>query len=542
MSLRKFGITTNIEGDIGGILINSVSVTNNGGIAQARDEKGRLIDIAVYSGQKEINIDGVYQSELVSPGTVITIDNDYYIVTSTSRVEQNRAFQNASLRAVSYNQYVPPVEKIPFTIKCTYPYGTSYVSLSSVGAPDPIILKAKINDGEWNTIQLDQSGSSYDVTLQDGDTIAFSGTNDHFSKDRSNYYRFGIGGRFEVSGNIMSLMNFSDSCTNNCFYRLFYNCKDLSSVPKNMLPATNLASGCYQNMFEYCDHLTDAPDLPATNLAPSCYYQMFERCTSLTSSPQLPATTLADFCYYNMFYECTRLSSAPQLPATTIARSCYKSMFYGCTRLSSAPDLPASTLYGACYNSMFRGCIRLTHAPQLPATTLTGSCYNSMFYNCTSLTTAPQLPATGLASYCYDSMFYGCTSLTSFPDLPATTLAKGCYHGMFWGCSAVVNPPKISATILAEYDQYGCMQNMFNNCSSLISIYLPATTLTNGCYTSMFAGCRSLTSITVDFTEWNNTQIWTIDVAPTGIFYKPSALPEIYGDSRIPTNWTVINR
>ena len=83
---------------------------------------------------------------------------------------------------------------------------------------------------------------------------------------------------------------------------------------------------------------------------------------------------------------------------------------------------------------------------------------------------------------------------------------------------------------------------MFNNCSSLISIYLPATTLTNGCYNSMFAGCRSLTSINVDLTEWGNSYSWTIDVAPTGIFYKPSALPEIYDTSHIPSGWTVIEK
>lgn len=55
--------------------------------------------------------------------------------------------------------------------------------------------------------------------------------------------------------------------------------------------------------------MSAAPALPATTLASQCYDSMFRNCTSLTFAPALPATTLSAHCYYNMFLNCTNLSS-----------------------------------------------------------------------------------------------------------------------------------------------------------------------------------------------------------------------------------------
>ena len=228
-------------------------------------------------------------------------------------------------------------------------------------------------------------------------------------------------------------------------------------------------------------------DLEQTTLAISCYNSMFRGCTGLTNAPELPATTLAVNCYAYMFNGCTGLTSAPELPATTLATSCYRSMFEGCTGLTSAPELPATTLNNFCYGYMFRGCTGLTSAPELPATTLATNCYGSMFEGCTGLTIAPELPATTLANYCYRNMFYGCTGLTNAPELPATTLVRNCY-------------------------QY------------------------------IFEGCTNLSLIKVHFIAWGSqTSGWVTNVKSTGTFYKPSSLPEEYGEGKIPTGWAVVN-
>ncbi len=332
-----------------------------------------------------------------------------------------------------------------------------------------------------------------------GNSLAAGGGDD--------FSRFSSTGRFDISGNIMSLVKGDDFRTSNTlegeynFYRLFYENANLISASDMILPATTLADCCYRQMFSGCTSLTAAPELPAATLVTGCYRQMFSGCTSLTNAPELPATTLAQYCYVDMFYDCSSLTTVPKLPATTLADYCYDDMFGRCTSLTTIPAdlLAATTLTQNCYESMFTYCTSLTVVPSglLPATALAQNCYKNMFYRCTSLTAAPELPATTLANNCYQNMFYACSSLTSAPKLPATTLANYCYKDMFYGCSSLTSAPKLPATTLANY----CYEDMFMSCTSLTNIpsdLLPATTLANYCYHNMFSGCTSLTTIPSD--------------------------------------------
>lgn len=167
---------------------------------------------------------------------------------------------------------------------------------------------------------------------------------------------------------------------------------------------------------------------------------------------------------------------------------------------------------------MFSGCANIVDASNLkmPATTLNDQCYYYMFQNCTSLTAAPQLPATNLSTACYYGMFASCSSLLTIPTLPATEPADFCYYGMFASCSGITSA-EINLTSLSAY-----------------SLYL------------MFNRCANLSNITVHFTDWradlNATNYWLYNVAPTGTFNKPAALPTIYGTSNIPSGWTVVNK
>jgi hypothetical protein len=228
-------------------------------------------------------------------------------------------------------------------------------------------------------------------------------------------------------------------------------------------------------------------------------------------------TEVPAYCYYGMFKSCTALTQAPALPATTLANNCYAEMFYNCTSLTQAPALPATTLASWCYHAMFSKCTSLTQAPELPVMTLANCCYYSMFSKCTSLTQAPALPATTLASSCYGNMFIGCTSLTQAPALPATTLARSCYGNMFSGCSSLTQ-----------------------------ASVLPATTLDEWCYMSMFEGCTNINSISVNFSDWNTdsnaTNRWVENVSSSGTFTCPADLPEVFGEDRIPTGWTVVRK
>ena len=349
-------------------------------------------------------------------------------------------------------------------------------------------------DGDGNWIDL-PSGTATQAINQ-GQTLSFRGNLTPNSV--TGIGRFTINKKCNLEGNCMSMLFGDDAVNNNglsdknyAFYGLFSGCTTIIQVSESFLPATTLASNCYNQMFQGCTSLTVAPELPATSLDRYCYSEMFYGCASLTVAPELPATRLYSNCYYGMFRGCSSLTTAPELPATTLSTSCYLYMFKGCTSLTTAPSiLPATKLADSCYNSMFEGCSGLTTAPELPATRLGYKCYYFMFQNCTSLTVAPELPATTLDSWCYNSMFRGCSSLTTAPELPATTLASYCYYEMFYGCKKL-NYIKMLATDISA----------------------------DSCLTS-----------------------WVYGVSSTGTFVKNPAMASLpTGSIGIPSGWTVVD-
>lgn len=76
-----------------------------------------------------------------------------------------------------------------------------------------------------------------------------------------------------------------------------------------------------------------------------------------------------------------------------------------------------------------------------------------------------------------------------------------------------------------------------------------ATSLADNSCHEMFYQSRNLNQVAVYFTEWlgektylkDATYDWVGEASSSGVFYKPSALPIEYGESRIPEGWTVVN-
>ena len=82
-------------------------------------------------------------------------------------------------------------------------------------------------------------------------------------------------------------------------------------------------------MFAGCSELTDTPvELPALTLAPGCYSNMFEGCDKLSDAPHLPATELADRCYASMFYQCGTLENVTCLATTINGTDCTTDWLY----------------------------------------------------------------------------------------------------------------------------------------------------------------------------------------------------------------------
>ena len=175
-------------------------------------------------------------------------------------------------------------------------------------------LEYSVNGGEWTSVEANKE-------------VSFGGTNGNLrlrgtnpkgtATGESNYSTITFTGNEPVActGDIRTLLdykNYKTVETNQArFYKLFYNCKVLTSAPD--LPATSLADYCYAYMFYECSKLQEAPKLPATKLVEHCYGSMFESCTNLKTALELPAETLADGCYNWMLYDCSNLTSVTML-------------------------------------------------------------------------------------------------------------------------------------------------------------------------------------------------------------------------------------
>ena len=122
----------------------------------------------------------------------------------------------------------PLTTPLTFTAKAA-----SNIVLSTVGTPYTTTLQYSKNGGTWTNYTSNKL-----ISLANGETVAFSGANDQFNKNTSNYYRFQITGSVEAYGNIQSLMNWSTSCALACYRNLFSGCTALVKAP--LLAATTV--------------------------------------------------------------------------------------------------------------------------------------------------------------------------------------------------------------------------------------------------------------------------------------------------------------
>ena len=162
------------------------------------------------------------------------------------------------------------------------------------------------------------------------DFVLFRNTSETFSTTER-LIKFEMTGKIAATGNIQSLLNFSENVPIYSFYKLFDNCKSLLTAPQ--LLAKNVGPYSYALMFNNCTSLINSPKLTSTELAYGCYRYMFAGCTALKNAPNLLAEILAPYCYEGMFFNCKKINSAINLPAETLVEGCYNNMFNGCSEL-----------------------------------------------------------------------------------------------------------------------------------------------------------------------------------------------------------------
>ena len=145
----------------------------------------------------------------------------------------------------------------PLTL--TAEQANSTVKLMAAGSPTTYGLQYRTDSSDtWMDYTIDTV-----ITLAKvGDYVQFKNTENTLSTSYSDCVYFVMSGKIAASGNIQSMLNWSDSCSEYCYRRMFDGCTSLTQAPE--LPATKLADHCYGNMFFNCTSLTKAPELPAT--------------------------------------------------------------------------------------------------------------------------------------------------------------------------------------------------------------------------------------------------------------------------------------
>ena len=394
------------------------------------------------------------------------------------------------------------------------------LTLSRVGTEPTslynIALEYSFDKQTWQTWTED---ANYVRTLAipAGGTVYLRGDNSVINLGSDNYYyNFASTANVAAGGDLRSLRSktLNESAMPNYFGRCLF--KDMTTLTK--APAigfTTIGTASCRSMFDGCTSLSDVSliDLSSYTIgsgATALFYWMFRNCTSITAAPPITVTTAVSSVLYGTFTGCTSMTTAANvhLNAISLGTYAYGELFKDCTSLTTLPTFTQSPLSVDTQglNSTFQGCTLITSAPALEVGSMViGSRFNcaGMFRGCTSLASVSNLvlSADTLTLACYKNMFYECTSLTDAPELPATTLADG---------------------------------NGDNG---------------NGCYAFMFRGCSSLNHIKVAFTDWDSDAAtanlycngWVQNVANSGTFECPSALPTTTGSSYIPTGWTVVN-
>lgn len=262
------------------------------------------------------------------PGTVyITVDDSNYGYFSSQSTESVTAWCSAG--TIIYTQSRNP--EAGATVYSDPECSTSAGTISLVDNP------------EINKLILDPQGSSISslkYSLDNGDTfqdwndpypdiefsnsICLKSTNDVWGASLS------TAGLVKASGRLTSLLDGSGAspmsltdANEHAFDSLFeyVNVIDASGL---ILDSPELSTACYQELFKDNYFIQFAPDITATNLASSCCANMYEYCFNLTDSGTLSANVLEDYCYYRMFRECHNLSSITCLATDINASNCTK--------------------------------------------------------------------------------------------------------------------------------------------------------------------------------------------------------------------------
>lgn len=169
--------------------------------------------------------------------------------------------------------------------------------------------------------------------------------------------------KYTVSGDLSSLIGFSEDIFSFCFRRLFYFQK-ITDAKDLILPWRVMMPSCFDSMFIGCDQLVNTPAIEATRLAERCFEQMFRQCTALVK----PATIYVqdgsggNLSFYNMFQLCSGIKEVHIKHLYSYNNNLFYAMFWECRGLERAViDCPYSISEENVFRQIFYNCSSLSN-------------------------------------------------------------------------------------------------------------------------------------------------------------------------------------
>ena len=188
------------------------------------------------------------------------------------------------------------------------------------------------------------------------------------------------GTEFRVSGNMASLIGFSETIPTYCFRYLFYN-TGIVDASELELPWTTLSEWCFGRMFQGSAKLTEPPYLPAETAVDSCYRLMFRECTALKKLARMACKNLAFASHYCMYQMCTGLEKVTLPLFDNYANQALSFMFNGCSGLKELTvECPETLSTKNMFYCLAGGCMNLERFTCL-AKNSTANCTQSWLGN-----------------------------------------------------------------------------------------------------------------------------------------------------------------
>lgn len=205
------------------------------------------------------------------------------------------------------------------------------------------------------------------ISLSAGEQVKFYGSNSYWSRDRTKWAKFTSTGKFNISGNVMTLLAKGGTASvrqTYCFRRVFAE-THVVDASELTLPSTQ-----YDNMFygfiQQCPYLQKLPVMP-TPTHTLVYGYFCNKCPSLQSATLSTGNYNIPYAFQGMFQDCSGLT-AVTIPAETVtAKDAMALLFQRCTSLHTIIFSNMTTLTESLNSSWFDGATDTIGTAYVPA-------------------------------------------------------------------------------------------------------------------------------------------------------------------------------